>query len=173
MDTNTSETLLMSLTANSLRVLRLLPVLTSTILLMFALDEHIFLGTWMEPTFRDRANAHLPVWFQHWGRRSRYVIILGYPGTYVLAVLNLIIGRNEMVAVGGDKWYWLGLMFSAAHIVFYARKALKLLAEIKADIPKGNPTYSMGVWLKMNWTRALLTDLPAWICFIVAALKTL
>ena len=50
---------------------------------------------------------------------------------------------------------------------------MKLLAEIKNDVPKGESTYSMGVWLKMNWIRALLTDLPAWFFFIVAALKVL
>jgi hypothetical protein len=57
--------------------------------------------------------------------------------------------------------------------MLFGPTALKLLAEIKNDIPKGNSTYSMGVWLKMNWIRALITDFPALVCFTVAALKTL
>lgn len=69
----------------------------------------------------------------------------------------------------------IGLACCSASDIFaiYAKRATKLLAEIKADIPRGNSTYSMGVLLKMNWVRALTTDLPAWLCFIVAALKTL
>ena len=63
-------------------------------------------------------------------------------------------------------------MLSLGHKIF-AKKAIRLLAEIKNDIPKGNSTYSMGVWLKMNWTRALMTDFPVWVCFTVAALKSL
>jgi hypothetical protein len=140
---------------------------------MFAVDEHIFLGTWMHPEFRDRANAHLPVWFQYWGRRGTWVIKLGYPANYIFGILNLLVARDQPRAAGSQNWYLLGLLFSIGHIAIYAKGALKLLAEIKNDIPKGNSTYSMGVWLKMNWVRALTTDLPAWLCFIVAALKTL
>lgn len=163
----------MSATETALRMLRLLPVLTSTVTLMFAVDEHIFLGTWMHPAFRDRANAHLPAWFYHWGRRGRWIILLGYPANYLLAILNLAVARTQLFAMGAGKWYFLGLLFSLGHIAIYGKGALKLLAEIKADVPKGNSTYSMGVWLKMNWVRALTTDLPAWLCFIVGALKAL
>lgn len=163
----------MSLTSSSIRLLRLLPVLTSTITLQFALDEHIFLGTWMQPSFRSQANTHLPAWFTHWGRRGRWIIILGYPANYILAILNLLLSREQVLASGADKWYMLGLLFSAGHIAIFGKRAIKLLAEIKNDVPKGNSTYSMGVWLRMNWVRALVTDLPAWFCFIVAALKAL
>jgi hypothetical protein len=163
----------MSLVSSSIRLLRLLPVLSSTVTLMFAVDEHIFLGTWMHPNFRDRANAHLPAWFYNWGRRGRWVIILGYPTNYILGILNLLVARDQLHAARSEKWYGLGLAFSVGHIAIFARRALKLLAEIKNDVPKGNSTYSMGVWLRMNWIRALTTDFPAWVCFVVAALKTL
>jgi hypothetical protein len=158
---------------SALRLLRLLPVLSSSVSLMFAVDEHIFLGTWMHPEIRDQANAHLPAWFYRWNRRGRYPIILGYPITYLLGCLNLIVGRSELHAAGAAKWYGLGLLFSIGHIAIYGKRALRLLREIKADIPKGNSTYTMGVWLRMNWIRALTTDLPAWLSFIVAALKSL
>lgn len=155
----------------AVRLLRLLPVLSSGVTLMFAVDEHIFLGTWTRPTLRDRANDNLPAWFQLWGRRGRWPIILGYPINYSLALLNLAVARNELH--GSAKWYFLGFLFSLGHIAIYAKGAPKLLADIKNDVPRGNNTYSMEVWLKMNLVRALTTDLPAWVCFIVAALKAL
>jgi hypothetical protein len=156
-----------------IRILRILPVITTTVSLMFAVDEHIFLGTWMAPTFRDRANAHLPAWFQLWGRRGRWVIILGYPANYALGILNLLVDRRQLKLVGAEKWYWMGLLFSVGHIAIYGKRALGLLADIRGDVPKGNSTYSMGAWLRMHTIRTFTTDLPALACFVVGALKAL
>jgi hypothetical protein len=157
----------------ALRLLRLFPVLSSTVTLMFAVDEHIFLGTWTRPSIRDRANVHLPAWFQLWGRRGRWIILLGYPANYLSALFNLALARHELYAAGAANWYLLGLLFSLGHIAIYAKGALKLLADIRNDVPRGNSTHTMEAWLKMHWVRSLTTDLPAWICFIVAALKVL
>ncbi|KAF7958697.1 hypothetical protein EAE96_002231 [Botrytis aclada] len=163
----------MSVADTSIRILRLLPVITSTVLFMFAVDEHIFLGTWMAPAFRDRANIHLPNWFQLWGRRGRWVILLGYPGNYALGILNLLVARPQLKVSGAEKWYWMGLLFSVGHIAIYAKGALKLLAEIKGDIPKGNSTHSMRAWLRMHAIRTFTTDIPALVFFVVGALKAL
>ena len=57
--------------------------------------------------------------------------------------------------------------------MLYMRMALRLIADIENGVPKGNVTESMAGWLKMNWVRALTTDLPAWLCFVTAALKAL
>jgi hypothetical protein len=158
---------------DALRILRILPVLGSTVTLMFAVDEHIFLGTWMHPDFRDRANAHLPGWFTHWGRRGRWVIILGYPFNFLVSIANLLVARHQLQAAGATPWYSLGFLFSFGHIAIFGFRALGLLADIRNDRPKGNSTYSMGVWLTMNWFRALVTDFPAWLFFIAGALKAL
>ncbi|KAF7928649.1 uncharacterized protein EAE98_005705 [Botrytis deweyae] len=163
----------MSVTDTSIRALRLLPVLTSTAVLMFAVDEHIFLGTWMAPTFRERANVHLPSWFQLWGRRGRWVILLGYPGTYVLGMLNLLVARPRLKVAGVEKWYAMGLLFSVAHIAIFGKRARKLLADIKGNVPRGNSTRSMGAWLRMHTIRTFMTDVPALVFFVVGALKAL
>ncbi|KUJ20438.1 uncharacterized protein LY89DRAFT_715842 [Mollisia scopiformis] len=158
--------------ATLIRLLRLLPVASSSAVLMFALDEHLIFGTWVQPSIRERANANLPAWWTRGGLRWRWVLIIFYPVNYILGILNLFISQDQLQDTGASKWYTLGLLFSIAHM-FYLFRALKLIAAIENDEPKGNVTYSMGRWLKMNWTRALLTDLPAWLCFIAAALKAL
>ena len=182
------------ITSTSLRLLRLLPALSSTLTLMFALDEHLIFGTWMHPSLRARANTHLPAWWTRGGLRWRWVIILGYPVNYILGILNLLASVSppprwdhhhhqqqllQEVTTGGGgswssfkSWYALGLMFSVAHML-YARMALRLIADIENGVPRGNVTESMAGWLKMNWVRALTTDLPAWVCFVTAALKGL
>ncbi|KAK4228641.1 hypothetical protein QBC38DRAFT_454018 [Podospora fimiseda] len=39
----------------SLRLLRLLPAITSAGSLQFAIDEHLIFGTWMDPSLRQHA----------------------------------------------------------------------------------------------------------------------
>ena len=159
---------------------------------MFALDEHLIFGTWMHPSLRACANTHLPAWWTRGGLRWRWVIILGYPVNYILGILNLLApvspvprgihhhqllqeaatGGGDSFSSGVKSWYALGMMFSVAHMV-YARMALRLIADIEKGVPRENVTKSMARWLKMNWVRALTTDLPAWFCFVMAALKGL
>ncbi|KAI3396961.1 hypothetical protein diail_11361 [Diaporthe ilicicola] len=159
----------MSLAASSVRPLQLLPAITSSATLMFALDEHLIFGTWVDISIRKQANATLPEWWTRGGLRWRWVLIIFYPLNYVLAGLNLLVAEDRH---GSTQWYKWGLLFSLAHMLFL-KMALGHIANIENDVPKGNVTRSMAAWLRMNWIRALITDLPAWVCFIAAALKAL
>lgn len=152
-----------------IRLLRLFPALSSSMTLMFALDEHLIFGTWVHPSLRKQANSHLPPWWTKGGLRWRWVLIIFYPINYITGALNLVIAQEQP---GSIKWYLLGLLFSAAHMLFM-RMALGYIADIENDVPRGNVRHSMAAWLKMNWIRGLTTDLPAWVCFIVAALEAL
>lgn len=155
-----------------IRLLRLLPALSSSMTLMFALDEHLIFGTWVHPSLRKQANTHLPSWWTQGGLRWRWVLIIIYPVNYIAGILNLLLVSDDSYKTGSRKWYMLGLGFSLAHMLF-VRMALGLIADIENDVPRGNVTRSMAGWLRMNWIRALTTDLPAWVCFVTAALKAL
>ncbi|TPX14115.1 uncharacterized protein E0L32_000509 [Thyridium curvatum] len=160
----------MALATSSIRLLRLSPALCSSMTLMFALDEHLIFGTWVQPPVRTLANSALPAWWTRGGLRWGWVLIIFYPANYILGTLNLLVPGDD--PAGSTKWYWLGLLFSIAHML-YLPMALRRIAAIEKGVPKGNVAHSMEAWLKMNWVRALITDLPAWLCFIVAALKAL
>ncbi|KAB5550770.1 hypothetical protein GE09DRAFT_1123640 [Coniochaeta sp. 2T2.1] len=159
----------MALAETSIRLLRLSPALSSSMTLMFALDEHLIFGTWVQPPIRTLANSTLPAWWTRGGLRWRWVLIIFYPLNYILGILNLLVTGDQP---GSTKWYLWGLSFSIAHMLFL-RMALHRIAAIENDVPKGNAVLSMESWLRMNWVRALITDLPAWLCFITAALKAL
>lgn len=159
-------------TSTSLRLLRLLPAITSTATLQFVIDEHLIFGTWMDPSLRAHTNAALPAWWTRGGLRWQWVLIIGYPLNYIFGVLNLMVKYDQLRESGAATWYILGLMFSLAHM-FYLKIALGRIAAIEKGTPKGNVTVSMGRWLKMNWVRGLITDLPAWVFWIVAALKAI
>lgn len=156
----------------SLRLLRLLPVISSTATLQFAVDEHLIFGTWMGPSLRQNANTTLPAWWTRGGLRWQWVLIFGYPLNYLFGVLNLVSRYDQLQATGSSRWYALGLMFSVGHMLFL-KMALERIADIEEGTPKNNVTVSMGRWLQMNWVRALVTDLPAWVCWTVAAVSAL
>lgn len=156
---------------NPLRLLRLSPALCSSMVLMFALDEHLIFGTWTTPSVRPLANATLPAWWTRGGQRWRWVLIIFYPVNYVLGILNLVLAPAQGSATA-TAWYKWGLFFTVAHM-FFVPMALRRIAAIERGVPKGNVVRSMEAWLRMNWVRALVTDLPAWVCFIVAALEAL
>ncbi|KAJ7668314.1 hypothetical protein B0H17DRAFT_1087740 [Mycena rosella] len=152
-----------------LKLLRIFPVISSTVNLMWALDEYAFLGSWMNPAYRAQADALLPPWFKTWGAKGTWVLITGFPMSLSAGLANAFIHRATLQASGALKWYWLGVGFTVAHF-FYGPTALRLLKAIRDGEPDGKPTQSMGQWLRMHATRTATTDLPAFICFTIAAL---
>jgi hypothetical protein len=159
----------MSLPESCIRLLRLSPALVSSMTLMFALDEHLIFGTWVQKPIRPLANSTLPAWWTRGGLRWQWVLIIFYPVIYLVGILNLLVAGGQD---GTKTWYAWGLFFSIAH-AFFGPMALRRIAAIENNVPKGNVVISMEAWLRMNWVRALITDLPAWLCFITAALKAL
>jgi hypothetical protein len=136
---------------------------------MFALDEHLIFGTWVQKPIRPLANSVLPAWWTRGGLRWQWILIIFYPVNYVLGVVNLLVPGDQP---GSTAWYAWGLFFSCAHM-FFAPMAFRRIAAIEKNVPKGNVVLSMEAWLRMNWVRGLITDLPAWVCFIAAALNEL
>ena len=66
-----------------------------------------------------------------------------------------------------------GLLFNTGHIAMYRPRAGTLLADIEADIPKSDSTYSKGVGgvFKGELGQGFDPDLPAWSSIIAAPLK--
>lgn len=87
-------------------------------------------------------------------------------------MLNLVTQYDQLQDTGSSTWYVLGLTFSVGHMLF-SKMALARIKAVERGVPKEDVTVSMGRWLRMNWVRALITDLPAWLCWIVAAVEAL
>ncbi|WVF68266.1 hypothetical protein IAT40_003031 [Kwoniella sp. CBS 6097] len=123
-------------------LLRVVPLISSTLSLQWAVDEYQFLSSWMNPSYRPQADALLPAWFKH-----------GVTWTS-----------------GAKPWYAAGVFFAFAHM-FFGPKALGLLKKIREGEPAGKPTTSLATWLRMHSIRAFVADLPAVICFAIAAIS--
>jgi hypothetical protein len=157
--------------STQITLLRLFPVMSSLVSLMWAVDEYQFLSSWMNPTYRTKANSLLPAWFATWGKMGSLVLFTSFPLSLTTGIGNFFVNSKGLRSNGALKWYWLGVAFTASHLLVYGRTALGLLANIRNDEPKGNPTESMGKWLRMHAMRAFTSDVPAFISFTVAFLS--
>lgn len=146
-------------------LLRLAPLITSTTTITYNLAHHIFFTAFLAPSHQKEANAFIPRWTEIWMPSAKWPIVVFYPLSLVLAASNIY----TTTASGGAKaWYWAGLVFTFGHFL-WAKKAIGLLIRIKDDGSKGKSTKDMREWVKMNIVRGLLTDLPAWMAFLMAA----
>lgn len=150
-----------------LTLLRLIPLITSTVSLMWAADEYMFLVSWLPESYRDQAQALLPLWFATWGRMATYVLFGSFSISIGSAIANI---RTFTEASPASKWYWAGLFFVVEHFA-YGPKAVGLLAAIKKPAPQGNPTESMRQWISMHLTRVVTADAPAFLSFAAAVLN--
>ncbi|PVI00037.1 hypothetical protein DM02DRAFT_593419 [Periconia macrospinosa] len=168
-------------------LLRILPLLTSTTLLTYAYTEHLFLSPFTHASLHPSSTTFLPPYFRIWLSRGKYVIILGYPLTFLASAANLYTLSSLPPSSSSSsstvwKLYAAGMLFNLAHIFVFGRRALGLLEDIKAGRGRrseggkgkeeggdgGGVTESMRVWLEMHVFRTVTTDLPAWVCFVAA-----
>ncbi|KUI64394.1 hypothetical protein VM1G_11191 [Cytospora mali] len=154
-------------------LLRVCPLLGATSSMTFVVCEDFFirpLAPAPQSDLRRHANRLLPA-------HGRWL----WPGLGVvgaswgLSIATAIANLRPPVAQGGgaaDKWYRAGLCFSALHFAFGYR-AMWLLWTIRKDgnddedEKKDNVAY-MKAWLRVNFWRGLLADLPSWLCYLVA-----
>ncbi|CAJ2508286.1 Uu.00g094720.m01.CDS01 [Anthostomella pinea] len=154
-------------------LLRLAPLISSTVNLMWAADEYMFLSAWLPAAYRTDADALLPRWFRVWGPMGSLVLFSSFPFSLGAAIANLLTSRDTSAAVGAAKWYWAGLVFTTAHFG-YAPRALRLLKAIrKGKEEGGDPTGSMRRWIGMHLLRVVTADLPAFLCFATAVLSAM
>lgn len=154
-----------------LKLLRLIPVISSTASLQFAYDEYAFLSRWVQPQYREHADALLPAWFTSWGPWGTNVVFCSFALSLASGLANFATGWDVDEVILGRYWYLTGFSFAAAHLLVWGPQALKLLAMIRQGEPEGMATVSMGNWLEMHTRRSFLVDFPAVICFIVALMS--
>jgi hypothetical protein len=170
----------MSTASIGLTLLRLAPLVFSTVNLQFALDEHLFLSSFLynppsPPSsdatlpYRSLANSLLPSWFTYWLARGKWVIMLSFPASMAAALLNVYL-QTAASGYADIRWYGLGAFFTGAHFL-WAPWAVKMLNAIRADEPRGESTASLRTWITVNRWRAIFADLPAWVFFVMAVLS--
>ncbi|EME43450.1 hypothetical protein DOTSEDRAFT_72736 [Dothistroma septosporum NZE10] len=172
-----------------LQLLKLTPLLTSTINLQFANDEWQFLTPWVETFAKDTSLARqvLPGWANRWQSRALWQaliclplpIISGIamhfalrPGTALSILIDPFLSKWTGPAVDAARWYLVGSGFALAHFAF-GTTAMRLLGQMKGESKKEKErnVESVAEWLDLHRLRTLVSDVPAFACFLMATVR--
>ena len=145
----------------------LLPLLTSTAYLQFAIDETFFFSLFLRPSHSAQSATLLPSYLSAFSRPA-LLIIASILGTQLLTSLAAIALSEQTF------WYWAGFALTLAHFPF-APLAAPLLVDI-AKMERGKEKEEevrgkMERFLRVHAMRSWTVNLGAWVCFGVAAVQ--
>lgn len=154
-----------------LTLLRLAPVISTTASLILAWDQHWMLSVFTLPSLKRDSAQYLPKWFSAFFR-SGLPSVLGFLSvTMATATLNLRAESLLLKQRGSYYWYAAGAALAAGHLLFVPAVAPRIQAIVE-DETKGNSVGELRRWLRVNAIRGLTVDLGAWVCCVVAAVRT-
>ncbi|PFH59669.1 hypothetical protein XA68_12047 [Ophiocordyceps unilateralis] len=163
----------MATSSLGLDLLRLAPLLSSTCSLLYAWDQHFFLGLLNRPEIRLRSRALLPTYFTHVFRRGLPFVLAAVAVSFGSGISNLLyLGPSSPLSW---RCYVAGSVLAAAHLLYVPWIApschqLLLLSPHSGDDDDHDPDPNalLDGWLSVNAWRSLTVDLGAWIAFVVA-----
>jgi hypothetical protein len=145
----------------------LLPLLTSTAFLEFAIDETFFFSLFLRPSHSAQSANLLPGYLLAFSRPA-ILIIASILGTQLLTSLAAIALSDQTF------WYWTGFALTLAHFPF-APFAAPLLTDIaKMEKGKGKEEEvkrKMERFLRVHLVRTWTVNLGAWVCFAIAVVR--
>ncbi|KAH8666718.1 hypothetical protein BX600DRAFT_279677 [Xylariales sp. PMI_506] len=151
-----------------LTLLRVAPLVASTYAIRFSVDQYMFLEPFTLAQHRREANDILPSYWNHQFPKGLASILFIYPVAIATGIANFY-GRPN----GAWQWYTAGSVLAMAHFPFVLKIMWPVKALYDADPKDGESTVHLQKWLNIHVVRSVLTDLPQWVCFFVAALKSL
>ncbi|KAK3363774.1 hypothetical protein B0T25DRAFT_492720 [Lasiosphaeria hispida] len=153
--------------------LRLAPLITASATLTFAGNQQWIFELFTRADLAPQSKTFLPAWF-------RAAFWIGMPKLAGLAaasalggVLNLRGGAGLAGASGAWTWYAGGAVLAAAHVLFVPALVVRAEGVVGDGSGEGRCLREMKGWLRVNALRTLTVDAGAWVCFLVAAVKTL
>lgn len=159
-------------------LLRVAPLVTSTVALQFSVDQYLFLDNLRAVRVRGQpgaADRAIPSYFRAFFRKGLPLLL----GTYSLTIAA---GACNAFLLGGS-WYKGGTALALAHFAFVPAVMWKVEGLAREDDgenggdagagTEGRASRLLAGWLNVHALRSLTVDLPAWLCFLVAAVKTL
>jgi hypothetical protein len=152
---------------NTMTLLRVAPLLTSSFQIWFSFDQFFFLSTFLHPRVRQKANGILPSYFDCFFRPGVGIILSLYTSTIGFGIANVLTRRPKT-----SHLYAAGVAFAAAHFAFvpFVMDPVEALVE---DRNKGQSTKDMQRWLSVHSVRSILVDFPGWACFLLATMNAL
>ncbi|GAW13745.1 hypothetical protein ANO14919_031340 [Xylariales sp. No.14919] len=151
---------------------RLVPIMTTTSSLWYAWDQYEQITLFRHAELRSLSNQLLPRYFtSFFNRGAPRVLALLMGTTFSCAAILQYSPAGVVHGSGAVPWYVGGLSLAVAHLA-WAPSIFPLKNLIEKDAKEKNVTH-IERWLRLHVWRSLTVDLGAWICCIVATVKTL
>ena len=155
--------------------LRALPLVSSTCTLLYARDQHFFLGTLHRPDLRTKSRPLVSPYFAATFYRGVTFVVGLLAVTTWSSVANLYVHRPALHARQSFRWYVASAVLSASHLLFvpWIANSCKNLVFPNPDREGDDAAQALDEWLWINWARMLTVDFAAWAVTAVAVTKTL
>ncbi|KAH7035917.1 uncharacterized protein B0I36DRAFT_319377 [Microdochium trichocladiopsis] len=156
-------------------LLRVAPLITSTMAMRFSHDQYFMLDALLAPEHRNRANDLVPSYFRAFFSKGIWDIAALYTLTTATGLAN-ILGAGNAAGVSPSSsargWFIAGTTLAVLHMAFVPKIMWPVDALLK-DEPKGHGNENLRKWLNVHVVRSWCVDIPAWACFVVACLQSL
>ncbi|OIW32346.1 hypothetical protein CONLIGDRAFT_266872 [Coniochaeta ligniaria NRRL 30616] len=154
--------------------LRAAPLVSATCTLLYAYDQHFFLGLLNRPDTRQHSRPLLPAFFRSFFREGVVFVVAMLAVTTWGSVANLYVNRPSLSARGSFGWYVAGAVLSSSHLLFVPGVAPSIKRITGAEAGgEEDVNADLDEWLGVNKVRMLTVDLAAWVACVVAVGKSL
>lgn len=154
-----------------LTLLRVAPVVSSSAALWFSHDQYFFLNAFLRIEEHEKAGSVIPLYFRKFFPAALVPIFTLYGVSIGTGIGN---AWARPATTPAHIWYACGAAFALAHFTFVPAVMWKIehICNEEND-DKGTAPEYLRKWLNVHAIRSFLVDFPAWICFSIAALKSL
>ncbi|KAK2040428.1 hypothetical protein LZ31DRAFT_474555 [Colletotrichum somersetense] len=153
--------------------LRVAPLVSSTCTLLYARDQHFFLGLFNRTAEnRMKSAPMLKSYFGDFFRRGVGFVLGVIAISVTTATANLYIQPEALRRTGASWWYALGAAMSAGHLAYVPFVAPRVKALMEAE-GEEDVNGILDSWLGVNWWRTVTVDFGAWLAFGVAVATSL
>ncbi|KAK8085163.1 hypothetical protein PG997_006434 [Apiospora hydei] len=165
--------------STSIALLRITPLVLSTCVLRFSMDQLLFLWVFLNPRLAKHANTVLPSYLDIFTTRKSYILSAFYPALIATGLANRYSTQPSPQASSSAAWWYDGgTLLALLHFAFAARlkgKAQAIIA-VTAARKDGGATATaekMLSWLHLHAFRSVFVDLPCMFCYAIAVMRCL
>ena len=165
--------------STSIALLRIAPLVLSTCVLRFSMDQLLFLWIFLNPSLAKHANTVLPTYLDIFMTRKAYVLSAFYPVLIATGLANRFLAEPGPQAgpAAARWWYDAGTLLALLHFAFTARLNRRVdpiiaKASFKTEARKKKAAEMLG-WLHLHAFRSVFVDLPCMFCFGIAVMRCL
>ncbi|KAJ2896215.1 hypothetical protein MKZ38_005744 [Zalerion maritima] len=151
--------------------LKIAPLVSSTATLWFAQDQHFFLSLFTNPEIREEADDILPRWFEPFFYNGLPRVLVPITVTASACLANLRMSGDSLRSKGAFAWYAAGAVCAIGHLTYVPWVAPPIENIVKQKTV-GRNVEELSIWLKVNALRMMTTDLGAWVCCLIAVVRT-